>query len=105
MKLVITPEAFEDLREIEQYIGNDNPKAAVKFVDRLTERFSEFVRFPEIGRKRDAIKSGYRSVTEGDYVIFYRVVSEDALSVMRVIHGKRDISQLDFPESETDADA
>ncbi len=72
MKLCINQKAEEDLRQIEEYIGEDNPNAAVKFVSRLTERFMAVVEFPGIGRKRDEVKAGYRSVTEGDYVILYR---------------------------------
>lgn len=51
-----------------------------------------------MGRKREEIKPGLRSVTEGDYVVLYRIAAEDGVVVLRVIHGKQDLHQLSFPE-------
>lgn len=90
MKLIVAPEAQEELREIESYIAEDNPKAAVEFVGRLTERFQALIDFPGMGRKRDDIRAGYRSIREGDYLIFYRV-SRDVVEVTHVLHGRRDL--------------
>jgi len=42
-----------------------------------------------MGRKRDEIRPGYRSFTEGDYVILYRLLGAEQLEIVRVIHGKR----------------
>jgi plasmid stabilization system protein ParE len=36
VKLIVSPEAIDDLREIEKYIGQENPKASVEFVAELT---------------------------------------------------------------------
>jgi toxin ParE1/3/4 len=99
VKLIVSPQAAHELREIEEYIGRDNPQAAVKFVGRLTERFDELVHFSGIGQKRDEIKVGYRSVSEGEYGIFYQVLNvneKDALMIMRVIHSKRDVTKIQF---------
>ncbi|MGH2508315.1 MAG: type II toxin-antitoxin system RelE/ParE family toxin [Ktedonobacteraceae bacterium] len=93
MKLIVSPEAREDLREIEEYIAQDNPQAAVDFVGRLTDRFAELVEFPGSGRRRDDIRIGYRSVSVKDYLIFYRV-SGEAVEVMHVLHGRRDLPKL-----------
>lgn len=41
----------------------------------------------------------YRSVTEGDYVILYRLVSESELEIVRVVHCKRDLGKA-LKESE-----
>jgi toxin ParE1/3/4 len=97
VKLIVSPEARADLRQIEEYIGEDNPKAAVDFVARLTARFDYLVTFPGMGRKRDEIRPGYRSVTEGEYIIVYRLRT-DGVEILHVVHGKQDISQIVFPE-------
>lgn len=89
MKLVISPKARDDLLEIESYIGSDNPTAALDFVCKIVERCKLITEFPGAGRKRDKIKRGYRSVTQGDYVILYTVLP-DSVEIQRVIHGKRD---------------
>ncbi len=84
------PLAKQDLSDIEEYIGKDNPKAAVEFVQRLATRFSDLILFPKVGRKR----GNYRTVTEGDYIIFYRLPNWETVEVMRVIHGKRDLRKI-----------
>lgn len=66
MKLVISTRAREDLRKLEEYIGADNPQAAVDFVERIIERCEPLAQFPNSGRKQDGFRAGYRSVTEGD---------------------------------------
>ena len=93
MKLVVTTQAQEDLREIEEYIGNDNPKAALDFVQRLTERFHELTNAPGIGRKRDDWAPGMRSSRVGDHLIFYRVRGE-TLEIVHVLHGRRDLPKI-----------
>ncbi len=92
MKLSITVPAREDLRQIEQYIGQDNPRAAVDFVERLIHRCEQIAQFPEIGRRRSELKSAYRSVAEGQYVILYSVSSEK-VEIERVLHGRQDLNR------------
>jgi toxin ParE1/3/4 len=93
VKLRISSPAREDLREIEAYIGKDNPKEAVDFVRRLIERCNDLIQFPGSGRRRDDVRSGYRSVTEGDYLIFYLLPMADVVQIVRVIHAKRDLGK------------
>lgn len=92
-----TRQAQQDLAEIYLYIAEDNIAAADKHRDRLINRCIGLVDQPRIGTMRDEIKPGLRSVTEGDYVIFYRIESDD-VPIMRVVHGKRDFSKLTFTE-------
>lgn len=93
MKLKVTPKAWEDLRQIEQYIGQDNPKAAVAFVQRLTERMNELCGTPGIGRKRDDLAPGMRSSRVSDHLIFYFVEGE-TLVVAHVLHGRRNLKKV-----------
>lgn len=67
MKLIVAPEAQEQLREIESYIAEDNPKAAVEFVGRLTERYQALIDFPGMGRKR--------TTSEPDIDVWQRVIT------------------------------
>lgn len=89
IKVTISQKAQQDVRDIGEFIGQDNIDAAISFVQRLMRRFDELAPFPAVGRKRDDLKPGYRSVTEGEYLIFYRLLSEEELEIVRVIHGKR----------------
>jgi toxin ParE1/3/4 len=63
---------------------------AFRQVDVFLQRFEFLSTHPYAGRARDELQPGLRSFPVGQYVIFYRVVSSDAL-ILRVMHGRRDI--------------
>ena len=87
-ELIISDYAEADLVDIGKYIAQDNHDAAISFIKRLKQRCNELLPFPGVGRKRDEIQPGFRSVTEGNYVIFYRVKGE-AVEIMRIFEGTR----------------
>ena len=95
MKVILSSDALADLQEIGDFIAQDNLDAAISFVARLKTRCFDLGTFPNAGRKPEEIGPGYRSVAEGDYVIFYRI-RPDALEVLHVLHGKRDLSKITF---------
>lgn len=97
MNVIFSAGAGQDLREIFEYIAEDNLDAAISFVQRLRLRCLDVAPMPNIGRKRDDIRPGYRSVTEGEYVIIYRV-RDESVDILHVVHGKRDISKIVFPQ-------
>lgn len=93
MKIVFSPESRQDLREIFNYIAKDNLDAAIAFVRRLKQRCVDLAPMPNVGKNREEIARGYRSITEGDYVIFYRLQPE-IVEILHVVHGKRDLSKV-----------
>lgn len=93
--LKFTQLARQDFQDIGDYIARDNQIAAFNFVSRLNERCISLADHPGTGRKRDEIVPSMRSATEGDYVIFYRVI-DDGIEIMRVIHSKRDLGKISF---------
>jgi len=50
---------------------------------------------PYSGSSRDDVLQDARHLVTGDYIAFYRVDDGDVL-ILRVLHGKRDISDLDL---------
>jgi hypothetical protein len=56
------------------YIAQENVQAALAVVNRLEQRCRDAVANPHIGRKRPELQYGLRSLTEWDYVIFYRAL-------------------------------
>ena len=91
--LIISDDAEADLEYIGKYIAQDNLDAAISFVKQLKRRCNELVPFPGVGRKLDEIGLGFRSVAEGEYVIFYRVTVDDNIEILRIVHGKRDLGK------------
>ena len=89
-----TSAASEDLREIVEYLAAEgSPETARRFVQGLTERCQSLADMPGIGRRREELSPGLRSVPEGGYVIFYRT-AEDGVQIVRVLHGARDIERI-----------
>lgn len=97
-RLTFSVRALRDFEEIHDYIAKDSADAALDFVGCLQKQCEELVHFPHIGRKRDEITPGCKSVTQGEYVIFYQTGSDDSLEVMRIVHGKRDLSRIAFTD-------
>ena len=89
-----TAAASEDLREMIEYLAAEgSPKIARRFVQGLTERCQILAGMPGMGRRREELSAGLRSVPEGSYVVFYRPV-EDGVQIVRVLQGARDIERI-----------
>jgi len=85
--------ASRDLEEIVRYIAQDSPAAAEKWLESIFARFDSLAAAPLMGRKRDDLRSGYRSIVFGQYVVFYRV-TKSQVWIAHVLHGKRDLAKL-----------
>jgi toxin ParE1/3/4 len=61
---------------------------------RIDEKFNQLCELPFIGRERPSLAPGIRSVVVGTHVIFYLVNPDsDAIIIVRVIDGRRDIDE------------
>ena len=78
--------------QIYSYLSDRNPNAADALAQRIDTKFDELNRFPFIGRERSSLGPGVRSTVVGTFVIFY-TVGTDAITVVRVIDGRRDIDE------------
>lgn len=86
--------AGEDLREIEEYIARDSPVYAVRTVDRIVESVERLEMFPLSGRMVPEFeREDLREVIFGSYRIVY-LVQEVTVTILRVVHGARDIIRL-----------
>jgi toxin ParE1/3/4 len=70
MDVRVTQPAIADLQEIEEYISSENIAAAGRMIQKLKKRCLALGNHPNIGHKRDYIKSGLRTISEGNYIIF-----------------------------------
>jgi plasmid stabilization system protein ParE len=104
-KIRINPAAISDVQEIKAYIADDNPYAATKMVSSIYTQIQELADFPERGASLSSkinIKTDYRFLVCGVYLIFYKVEGE-FVSVYRVLNGMRDyLSILFFDELSKD---
>ena len=74
-------------------IAQDSPEAADRFIDRVMAIDRTLARFPEMGRSRDEIRAGIRSMAVGSYVIYHRQIRK-GIEILRLVHGARDSEPL-----------
>ncbi len=87
------PLAVADLDEILDFIAQDKPEAAVRFVGKLKPRCRLLADFPDLGTRRDDLASGLRTPCVGNYVIYYRPI-DTRTRIERVLHAARDVEAL-----------
>ena len=90
MRLTFTLPAEQDLEAISDYIGTDNPRKAISFVQELRAQCRRIAQNPLGYQPRPEIAANLRSCAYGRYVIFFEITSED-ITIVRVLHGARDL--------------
>lgn len=89
MKVVWTEQALERLQEIEDFISQDSPDRAARFVAKLLERGDSLTPFPAVGRQVPELGSYViREILEGNYRIVYRLTQE-RIEILTVFEGHR----------------
>ena len=87
-------DADRDIEEIFDYTEKEfGFNKAVAYVEAFEPLFENLLSNPSLGRKRDEIKIGLRSILKAEHVIFYRVL-EDHIRIVRVLHGSRDLPKF-----------
>lgn len=88
-------EAAADLREIADYIADDDPAAARRFIRKLRDTMAKIAQFPAMGHLRDDLApQPIRFWPVGRYVIVYRQAEDQPVEIVRVLHGARDVAAL-----------
>ena len=89
-RLFIAPSAAYDLEEIWLYIAADSPSAARQQVLQILSAADKLCDFPDMGKVRNRLASGLRSLIENPYVIFY-YTHPARIEIVRVFHIRQDI--------------
>ena len=95
----LSVEANVDFREVYAYIARSNLTAAERLRQRFFEKFELLGRFPLLGEvRRDlpAVAREIRSFSLGEFVIYYRVLSDqsDQVEIIRLARGAQDVDTL-----------
>ena len=96
LKLRINPLVVKDLKEIRNYIAEDNPQKAVEVIEEIYGKFENVQLFPGMGAdlsKRVHFRTNYKYVVWNDYVIIYRA-DEEFVEIYRVINRYQDITRI-----------
>ncbi len=93
-KVHYSPLAARDLLENAEYIARDKPDAAYRWVESIEKTCELLTGNPEMGERRKPSRLGAcRRFTRGNYVIFFRGVT-DGVEIIRIVRGERDTDQL-----------
>ncbi len=103
MKVIWSFESERALYEILDYIAQDSPENAHRFISQLRSRTEDLARFPNSGRKvPEREKDDLRELIEGNYRIFYRVKS-DVIEIVTVFEGHRLIRENETKKPKSSA--
>lgn len=86
--------ADQDIQDIYDYAAQEyGEDQAESYTLEIEVFLDELVRSPEIGRRRDNIRTGLRSFPKRHHIIFYRVLT-DRIRVVRILHNRRDLTRV-----------
>ena len=88
----LTRSARADLKSIARYTqerwGVRQRNTYLKEVDQV---FRALAKNPSMGRACDDIREGYRKFPHGSHVVYYRLVGEEELLIVRILHMTMDV--------------
>ena len=86
--------AEADLAEIWDHVASDAGVAtATRLVELIAAAFEPLRRLPLAGPARQHLAPGLRVVFRGAYAVYYTSLA-DAVVIVRVLHGARDVTAL-----------
>jgi len=93
LKLIISPQAREDLFDIWFYIAEDSTINADRFIDKLTKKYHWLTEFPEVGVVRNDLVKNIQTFPVDKYMLYYKT-TDKTLELVRILHGSRNIDQI-----------
>ena len=96
LKLRINPIVAKDLKNIRDYIAEDNEEYAVKIINEIYGKFENLQMFPGIGAdlsKRVNFRTDCKYAIWEDYVIIYKAGNE-YVEIYRVVNRYQDITRI-----------
>lgn len=88
MNIVWTAPARRDLREIYQYIAQDNPSAARRLQEQIRERVTLLGNHPQLGRPGRIDGTRELVMVDNPYILPYRI-QQERIEILAVYHGAR----------------
>lgn len=89
MKIIWSPLAIDRALEIAEYIAQDKPDAAEKWINTVFSKVEQLKSSPEIGGIVPEIRNDqFRELIYGNYRIVYRIEKEQ-ISILTIRHGKQ----------------
>ena len=82
------PKAEEELLALVAYIAQDNPDAAQTLFDEVQEKAAQAIRHPKL-YKAGRVRGTREIVVRSNYVVVYRLLGDEVLNVVHVLHARQ----------------
>ena len=89
MNVNFTPQAFDDLKSINNYIAQFDELAAVRVISRIRQSVMMLETFPLIGREGQVEENREFSIPGLPYIIVYTISSVTDVDVLTIIHERQ----------------
>ena len=96
LKLRINTIVARDLKNIRDYIAEDNEAYAAKIIQEIYGKFENLQMFPGMGSdlsKRVSFRTDYKYAIWEDYVIIYKI-GKEYVEIYRVVNRYQDITRI-----------
>jgi toxin ParE1/3/4 len=88
--IFITESAYADLEDIENYISQDSPAIARKFINRIFDKIDQLYRYPMSGKSvPEIVNPSIRELLLNKYRIIYQLTDSSQINILRIVHGSR----------------
>lgn len=96
IKLRINLLVVKDLKEIRDYIADDNQDKTMETIDNIYKTFENIQQFPGLGAelsKRVSFKTDYKYAVRENYIVLYKIGNE-YVEIYRVVNRFQDITRI-----------
>jgi len=91
-KFFLTNKAVEDLGDIWNYtVETWSENQAETYYSLLIESCQELANNPYQGRSYEVVERNVLGFKTGQHLIFYRIITEKEIEVVRILHGMMDL--------------
>jgi toxin ParE1/3/4 len=91
-KVILRQEAIDDLNAIWDYTFEQwSENQADKYYSTLRFACKEIGENPDIGKEYTGIISDLLGLKSGKHIIFYHLISEDEIEIIRILHERMDL--------------
>lgn len=91
-KVILRQKAIDDLNDIWDYTFEQwSENQADKYYGTLKSVCKEIGTNPDLGKEYAGIERNLLGFKSGKHIIFYHVISEDEIEVIRILHERMDL--------------
>lgn len=93
-KVILRQEAIEDLNNIWDYTFEQwSETQADKYYATIKLACNGIGKNPDVGKKYVGISKNLLGLKSGKHIIFYRLISNDEIEVIRILHERMDLKK------------